>query len=694
VQPSDDRTGVPTAAVISHTAWQQRFGASPDIAGTVVLLNGLPATIVGVAPEGFYGETLRPRSTEIWIPLSNEPLLQPPARLLEAKSSHWLYVIGRLPPGAALAPVESRLTATLQHWLSTAITVRSEERDRIGRQSITIVPAGSGIGSMRRSVAPALRLLQVIAAVVLLVACANLANLLLARGLTRCTETAVRVALGAPRSRLIAQTLVESAVLACAGGLLGLLVSYAGARAILTIAFNGAATPVNPWPSVQVLAFAFLASLLTALAFGAAPAVVGSRSDPLDALRGGGRAMTDRGSKLRRSLIALQVALSLVLITSAGLLGRSLRNLEVQDFGFRTEGRHVVALASSSLISVPPDELESLYPRLREGLRLIPGVANAAFALYGPMSGDNWSRRIAVVDASSAEPGVASWNRVTPGYFETIGTPILRGRAFDDGDGRGGPPVAIVSETFARRFFGDEDPIGRRIGPPEMTIVGVVADAKYQSGRAPANAMFFVPFLQRPSGSGIEGGSAVRLDRSHYPQALVVQTSRPVPALAAEIRRALAEVDRRVVVQWMMTLEAQVLGHFALDRLTSWLSVAFGSVALLLACLGLYGITSQSVTRRTREVGIRMAVGATGARVLRTVLKDAALQVALGLAIGVPAALGAGWLLQSRLFQVEGWDPSVVAGGLGLLAVCAFAAVIVPARRAATLDPVRALRVE
>jgi macrolide transport system ATP-binding/permease protein len=425
--------------------------------------------------------------------------------------------------------------------------------------------------------------------------------------------------------------------------------------------------------------------------------VIGSRTDPIDALRGAARTSGDRGSRLRRSLIALQVAMSLVLITCAGLLGRSLSNLMQQDFGFRTESRYVAALAPS-LATVPQQQLEALYARMRARLLTIPGIANASFSLYSPMSGDNWSSLITVDGHSGTERLSASWNRVGPGYFETVGTPLLRGRAFDERDRPGSPLVAVVSTTFARRFFGEVDPIGRRIGfaggavGPSIEVVGLVGDAKYQDGRKAPYATFFLPFLQARAAQ--PGAAPLKLDRSHYPQALEIQTASPFPALEGEVRRALAEVDRRLIVRTLVSLDEQVARQFNVERLTAHLTVAFGAVALLLACLGLYGVTAYSVARRTREIGIRMAVGASRRRVLATVLRGALVQLAIGVAIGLPGAFVAGRLLQTTLFGVSGHDPGVLLAALAVLALSSLVAALLPAQRAATMDPVRALRME
>jgi predicted permease len=693
VEPTDDRPGAAAVAVISYRAWTERFQTRADVVGGSVTLNGVPTTIVGVAPQGFYGDTLRPSPPDIWVPLSNEPALQPAARLLDAKPSHWLYAIGRLKPGVAIPPIQAQLTSTVQHWVGSALELSQDERAKIPQQHITIRPSARGVTSTRDRVAPTLTLLQAIAAVVLLIACANLANLLLARGIAHQSETAVRVALGAPRGRLVAQSLAESVLLACAGGLAGLVIAAAAARAIIGLAFAGATSvPVDPSPSLGVLGFAFAVSLVTGLMFGAAPAIIGSRSDPIDAMRGAGRTTGERGSRLRQSLVAAQVALSLVLVACAGLLERSLQQLQSQDFGFRVEGRYVVSLAPS-FGTLPSEQLQSTYARMQEALRRIPGVSNAAFSLYGPMSGDNWSSSITVEGHDPSERLSASWNRVSPRYFDTIGTPLLRGRAFAERDGPGSPLVAIVSETFARRFFGDADPIGRhlRFGDsrgntaPALEIVGVVGDAKYQDGRRAPYAHFFLPFLQRASNG--------RFDRSHYPAAVEIHATAG-PGLEREIRHALNGVDRRITVRTVRSLDDQIAGAFNLERLIARLTLTFGLVALLLACLGLYGVTAYAVSRRTREIGVRMAIGASRGRVLLDVVRRAAGQVAIGIVIGLPASFVAGRLLQSQLFGTSGRDPMVLAGGTVLLVLSALAAALIPARRAASLDPIKALRNE
>jgi predicted permease len=566
-----------------------------------------------------------------------------------------------------------------------------------------VIPAAGGVNNLREEVAPSLGLLQALAAAVLVIACANLASLLLARGMARRTETAVRAALGASRGRIAAQFLVESLVLASLGGLVGLVVAYGGARAMIVLAFRGAAAvPVDPTPSPLVLGFAVVVSLLTGALFGVMPAILASRSEAVEALRGGARLAGDRGARLRHSLIALQIALSLVLVTCAGLLTRSLRELETQDFGFETDGRYVVSLAPSIAI-IPPDQMAAMYARLREALSRLPGVVNVGYSLYAPMSGDNWASGITVDGTPPTERLQASWNRVGPGYFDAVGTPLLRGRAIDERDGPDAPLVTVVSQRFAEKYFGGGDPIGRRMGfrassgeaRREFEIVGVVGDAKYQDGRAAPYLTFYLPFLQQtPAAREANARSGVALDRSHYAQAVELHTSGPVPGLEREVRRALADVDRRITARAVVSMEEQVARAFNLERVIARLTMAFGGTALLLACLGLYGVTAYSVTRRTREIGIRMAIGASRLRVLQAVVRSALLQVAAGVVLGLPAAIAAGRLLRAQLFGITPQDPIVVSGALVVLALCALVAAWIPGWRAATMDPVTALRTE
>jgi macrolide transport system ATP-binding/permease protein len=698
--PADDRSDAALSAVVAFRTWERRFGSDPAIVGQSIALNGIPVTIVGVAPAGFYGDTLRPNPPEIWLPIAGEPLVQPEARLIATPTSHWLYLIGRAGPGARPDQIAPRVSGLLRQWLSALPDLAARDRVRIPQQEIRIVPAATGVGNLRNAAAPVLMLLLAISAAVLLIACANLANLLLARGLGRRVEFAVRTALGAPRSRLLVESLMESVVLSIAGGLAGLAVAEAGARAMIAMVFPGVQDlPVDPSPSLPVLAFATALSVATGLAVGIVPALVGSRSDPIDAMRGAGRVAGDRGSRLRQTLVSLQVALSLALVACAGLLAASLYNLQRQDFGFRTESRFVVQL-NTSLGAVTLERLDATYRLLQEKLAQIPGVTSSSFSLYGPMEGNNWIARVTVDGHAVTEILSASWLRVSPGYFETIGTRLVRGRFLDARDTPHAPPAAVVNETFARRFFPTTDPVGKRFGfadrngggTRDYEIVGLVGDAKYQDARRPAYAMFFLPFLQQPSTTPAARQRTALL--SNIARSVQLRVGGPVPGLEADVRRALGEVDPGFTVARVRGLDEQVAGNFGPERLLASLATGFGGMALLLACLGLYAVTTQAVAARTREIGVRMAMGASPARVVSTVLWGAFIQVGIGFAIGSGAAWAAGRLLEQLLYGVSGRDPRIVVASAGILALCALVAAAIPAIRAAHIDPIRALRTD
>jgi predicted permease len=536
-----------------------------------------------------------------------------------------------------------------------------------------------------------LRLLVTLSALLLLIACANITNLLLARGSANRSQTSVRLALGAPRSRLIRQMLTESVLLALAGGAAGLYLAYAGTHAILLLAFRGAHyIPIDARPPVPALGFALLLSLATGIVFGIAPAWMASRSDPADALRGAGRSTSDRSSLVQRPLVIVQVAFSIVLLIGAGLVTQSLRNLEQQDFGFVTEGRLIVNI-DPSLAGYTPDKLYGLYQRLEEALPQIPGVLNASLSGYSPLGGNNWNERVYIEGKSPDYQWTApSWDRVGPHYFETIGTRLRQGRTIDERDTPAGRHVAVINEAFARRFFANENPIGQHFGMGDAShsgnyeIVGVVEDAKYQDTRGPAYATFFLPLLQTPSGEQLSGWvGAIELHVAGKPENLD-------PA----VRKTLADLDPNLTVLNMMSFAEQVARNFNQERLIARLTALFGVLALILACVGLYGVTAYGVALRTNEIGIRMALGADRKNVLGLVLGGTLAQLGFGLAIGIPAALAGGRVLARQLYAVKSYDPIILGLAAVILAVCAILAASLPARRATRVDPIVALRHE
>ena len=695
ITPEDDKLSAPAVAVMSYRTWQQHFGLDPTVVGATFTINTIPYTVVGVAPPGFFGDQLRPNPPDFWLPLATEPALSAQNSVLNNPGLHWLYIIGRLKPGGRPGSVQSEVTVALQQWLRTQPDLTAHDRSELGKQQIIVAPGGGGVANLQQETAAGLRLLLTVSGLVLLIACANIANLLLARGAATRFDTAIRVALGAPRHTLIRQSITESILLGILGSLAGLFVAFEGTRTLLLIAFRGAHyVPINPVPSLPVLGYAFLLAFVTGIVFGVVPAWITSHSDPADVLRGSGRSIRDHSSLPRKSLVVLQVALSAVLLIGAGLLSQTLRNLENQRFGFETQGRLIVRV-NPALAGYKVEKLYGLYQQLEQHLPQIPGVVSASYSIYSPMKGENWGLGIHIEGHPPDERIGASFDRVGPHYFETIGTRLLRGRIIGDEDAPTSRHVAMINETFARKFFSKEDPIGKHFGmgdpsnSGDLEIVGIVEDAKYSDAREPAYPTFFMPFLQMakdPKLSFMVG--------SHFIGDIELRVAGKPENLEAAVRRALAAIDANLTVLDIMSLSEQVDRIFNQDRLIARLTELFGLLALVLACVGFYGVTAYSVARRTSEIGIRMALGADRKSVLQLVLRGALIQLTLGLAVGIPVALAGSRLLANQLYGVKSNDPVILGLAVVVLAASALLAAFVPARRAASIDPMQALRTE
>ena len=696
ILPSDDQPNAAPVAVISYRTWQQHFGSDPSAIGSTFVINMVPYTVVGVTPPGFFGDTLRANPPDFWLPLSTEPTLNGPNSILNNPALNWLHVIGRLKPGVQPSKVQSEVTTVLQRWISSQPNLTEDDRSQISKQHIVIAPGGEGVASMQQQAGSGLRLLMIIAGLVLLIACANIANLMLARGTAARGETAVRIALGAPRIRLIRQVITQSVLVSVAGGLAGLFVAYAGTRAILLIAFRGSHyVPISASPSLAVLGFAFVLSLVTGVIFGAAPAWVTSHSDPAEALRSAGRSTVERTSLPQKSLVVFQVALSVMLLIGAGLLTQSLRNVVNQNFGFEPQGRLIVRV-SPALAGYKPDQLYGLYQQIEQQLAQIPGVRSVSYSAYSPMRGDNWGFYFHIEGRPPSERDGSSFDVIGPHYFETIGTRLVRGRSIGDQDTPTALKVAVINQAFAKTFFPKQDPIGQHFGfgdashAGDMEIVGIVQDAKYQSAREPAYPTFFVPFFQMPKYPKLEFLAVA----ASYLGDIELHVAGQPEALEENVRRTLANINPNLTVLDMMSLSQQLNLNFNQETLIARLTGLFGLLALVLACVGLYGVTSYSVARRTNEIGIRLALGATRANVTRLVLRGAVRQLALGLAVGVPLALAGGRLLSSQLYGVKSYDLRILGVAVIVLVACALIAALVPARRAAKVDPMVALRYE
>jgi predicted permease len=700
--PSDDQLSAPPTGVISYRVWKERYSLDPSIVGTSLLLNGHPTTVVGVTPPEFFGETLRADPPDFWIPLADEPLLRGSSSIFAHPELQWLYLLGRVKPGASTAEIPAHVTVEVQQWLAASGQIPDQYKSEIAKQHVGLLPAAGGVTRLRGVYVDGLRLLAVASGLVLLIACANVANLLLAQGSAQRAQTVLRVALGAPRSRLIRQMLTEGLLLGLLGGAAGLAVAYWGTQLILTLTFRGAGyVPIQAAPSLPVLGFAALLSLLTTAVFATAPAWIGSKADAGETLHGAQRSIREGATVPQKCLIVLQAALSLVLLTGAGLLTGSLRNLESQKFGFETQGRLIVKV-DPGLAGYTVERLDGLYRTLRQRLQQIPGVQSVSFSLYSPMSEVNWSSGISVEGRPrSTVPGdydSASWLRVSSGYFETIGTRVIRGRAIDDRDTPTSRHVAVINEAFARKFFPKGDPLGKHFGlgdtahRADYEIVGVVADAKYQDAREQAFPTFFRPLLQMETFKDPADESAeIRSNSIHDIELLVAgrpQNLQPI------VRETLASVDPNLPVVDMYTFGEQVSRNFNLERLMSRLAALFGLLALALACIGLYGVLAYSVARRTQEIGIRMALGAPRAGILRMVLREALFLAGIGVAIGVPSALAANQLLANMLFGLKAANVTVLGAATLLLLIVAGIAAYLPAQKASAVDPIVALRHE
>jgi predicted permease len=700
----DDQSAAPPVAVLSYRAWQSMYGGDPSVVGSTYIIESHPFTIIGISRPGFYGETLRSDPPDIWLPLQQEPLIRGQGSLLRQPVSAWLRVIGRLRSGATLAGISPRLTGILRNWLQNDSGFPAAWMPEINRllpkQNINIVPAGSGVEAMKEDYANSLQILLSVCSLVLLIACANLANLLLARGMARRTQTSIRLAIGASRARIIGQSLTESILIALAGGVAGLIVANGAERLILVVAFGANSfLPISTAPSLPVLAFAFALALLTGVLFGSAPAWLATRTDPVEALRGAGRSTADRSSLPRKALLVFQATLSVVLVAGAGMLTRSLNKLEHQNLGFETKDRITVALNSPPAIYTP-ERLDALYRDLDDKLNRLPGIEKASLALYNPFT-DNWGELIFVQGHAApaiSENSVSSWDRVTPEYFQAVGQPILRGRGFKEADSRRTAPVAVVNQAFVRRFFSNEDPLDKHFGldlpayAGTFRIVGVVQDAKYGQPRRPARPMFFVPLAQYVPYKE-ELMQKVELNSHFIGSALLVTRSDP-SSLEPVLRKTFAEVDPNLTIVYVRTMQEQVDRSFNQQRAVAGLGGLFGMVALILAAIGLYGVTAYTVAQRTSEIGVRMALGANKSNIVRLVLTGAFRMVALGLLLGVPLAIGTGRLMSAQLYGISHWDPFSLSIAVGALAFCAFIAAIIPAGRAAAIQPMKALRME
>lgn len=705
---ADDQESAPPVTVMSYHVWQEKHGADPSVVGSSYQINGHSFVVIGVAPPGFYGAKLSGGGMpDFWLPLTTELLIDGATSRLKRPNGNFLDLIGRVKPGIDAKSLEAKLKVEFHDWLASHVPdMEPGEKQLWQQQTLHLIPGGAGVADMRNQYKDGLKLLLIAAGCVLLVACGNLANLMLARGLKDRAQTSIRMALGASRRRLIRKALVESVALAIIGGIAGIVVAYAGTRLILFLAFHNGSpnnyVPISATPSMPALLFTLVISVVTGILFGIAPAWMTSHANPVEALRGANRSLGGGRSWAQKSLVIGQAAMSVVLLSTAALMTRSLRNLEHQNFGFETEGRYLVQI-NPMLSNYKPEQLEPLFRKIDDRLMQIPGVRMVAPALYAPMSGDSWNDGIRIQgrpEPPAKEDTSAGWSRVMPGFFETLGAQMVLGRPITDEDTATTRKVAVVNEAFAKRFLKKESPIGQHFGIDKIKyagtfeIVGVVKDLRYMTYdyKDPVRPMYWVPESQTVAydDPAFQSGEIW----SHYLYNIVLWAPGNPPGMKERVRKALVSVDPDLVLYGVDSYQDVVSRDFQQENMIATLTMLFGVLGLTLAAVGLYGVMAYMVEQRTGEIGVRMALGADRGHVARMVLGNAFSQVGIGLALGIPMAIGAGKLMTDQLFGVRPWDPIMIFTAVLLLTLAALLASLIPARRAAGVEPMVALRSE
>ena len=690
--PDDDRTpGGHPVAVLSHNYWMRRFGGNPAVLNQTITLNSVPMTIVGVAQAGFYGIT-GGESPDVMVPVMMKAQMTPTWDDLQNRRSRWLTVMARLKPSVTVERAEAAMNVVYrqinEQELKEIKTPSKSFRERFLTKHLYLRAGAKGQSDLRKDFATPILVLSAMVGLVLLIACANVANLLVARGAARQKEVAIRLALGASRAAVVRQRLIESLVLSAAGAAVGLAFAWwTGALLLKTLPFEEAVRTMNAAPDARVTAFAIAVACLTALVFGLAPALQSTRPVLTSTLKDeSGSVVGGTGqARFRKALVIAQVGLSVLLLAGAALFARSLYNLKTLDPGFQSD-QLLAFSVDPSLNGYPRARALSIFRQLEEQLAAIPGVRSAGASTIALMTNSDWSSTVKVegYHAKEGEDMNPNVNAVGPGFFATIGQPLIAGREFTVKDVDGAPRVAIINETMAKYFFGTSSPIGRHIGwgrdaTPAIEIVGVARDSKMSRLRQQIPRVVYTPYMQES-----EIGDMTFYARAHGDAA----------GMGTLVRQTAQRVDASLPVFNMKTMTTVVSESLFIERIVAALSVAFGALATLLAAIGLYGVMSYSVARRTREIGIRMALGAERSSVLWLVLREVTLMVVVGVAIGVPIALALSRVVQSQLFALSAQDPLALAGAAVVLIAVALLAGYLPARRATRIDPMLALRYE
>ncbi|MEK6301916.1 MAG: ABC transporter permease [Acidobacteriota bacterium] len=687
----DDQRGCGSpVAVISNSFWQREYGGDPSVIGRELTLAGRTVEIIGVTPASFFGLEVG-KSFDIALPLCSEALLLGKNSQLESGTTWWLTIIGRLKPGWSMEQATASLKSISPGLFEATLPANypSVSVNQYLGFRLAAYPAGSGISQVRETYSSPLWLLLAIAGMVLLIACANLANLMLARASAREREIAIRLAIGASRGRLIRQLMAESLLLAVVGAGLGLLLARELSRFLVSfLSTEGNTLFVDLDVDWRVLAFTAGVAILTCIVFGLTPAIRATRIAPAAVLKAGSRGMTAsrEGFSLRRALVALQVALSLVLLVSALLFSRSLGKLLTEDTGFKPSGILLVGVSLRPL-NLPGERRQGFKEEVLDRIRAIPGVGSAADTNVVPLSGNSWGNDVWADGSDSGQRTNSNFSRVSPDYFKTLGITLLTGRDFDQRDTATSPAVAIVNETFARRLLNDANPIGMRFwreatpGESETVyeIVGLVKDTKYQDLRRDFPPIAYLAVSQGQFESQFEQ--------------VLIRSNSAASDLVSPVKAAVEEINPKIGVDFEV-METGIWESLLRERLMATLSGFFGFLAALLAAIGLYGVISYGVAGRTREIGIRMALGAERRDVLWLILREALMLVLIGVAVGLPAVLAATRFVSSLLFGLEPADPVALSGAVLLMLLVAAVAGYIPARRATKVDPMVALRCE
>ena len=687
--PEDDAPNAPPAAVISNRYWQQQLNSDPAIVGKTLILNGTNFTVVGLTSPEFFGERVR-RSPDFWLPLSFHPQIELRKSYLDDGEAYWLMLMGRLKRDVRIEQAQASTNLGLRQFLTeqAGSQLNEDRQRRIQNTSVQLVPGGGGISGLRSVYSKPLQMLMAIVGMVLLIACANVGSLLLSRAASRQAEISLRLALGATRFRIIRQLLTESMLLAVIGGICGVLLAQWGV--IVLVGLVAKEAPLDTRPDLGILMFTAGVSIVAGVLFGLAPAIRASKTDLASAMKEKSRTGSGRlRFNLSSALVVVQVSLSMVLLTGAGLFARSLLKLQNEDVGFDRANVLLVGI-DPRLAGYKPTELATLYQQLLDRLNAVPNVRSVTMATYSPMSGTSRSSTVNVHGYTS-RPGedLGVKDCLTgPKYAETLGIPLLRGREIGPRDTAASPKVAVVNEAFVEHYFKDQNPIGHILSfgdesdkDAPIEIVGVIGDIKSSNAREQPEATVYRPILQIQ-------------DEDAYSVNIHIRTLGNASSLATAARQTINQTDDKLPIFGVTTLSEQLQGTLLQDRLIAQLVSFFGALALMLACIGLYGVMAHGVTRRTNEIGIRMALGAEGRDIAWMVLRETLVLVVAGLVLGVPTAMFAARLISNQLFGLNPSDPVTLITAAVVLSIVALLAGYLPARKASRVDPLIALRYE